>query len=174
MNAYSSMDSPYAAGSGGSHTATTPVPVVSDHRVSYALHAPMTPDIDLDAYKRNVGAQRLIAHINMISQIAGGILGALMTAAMSTLSDRADRCKVLALGMLSMAVRQLCFILVCRHPQSMVSTGGAILCVGPVSSKACLGEHRCSTPPWQLISRMSSQWTSCRCTASASWSSLLL
>lgn len=126
---YYPLSSSHQAGNAWDHT---PASLVSGQPDVSFLHTASPPDIDLDACKRNVGVQRLIAHINMISQIGGGILGALMTAAMSTLSDRAGRCKVLALGMLAITVRQLCFLLVCLHPQSMVRTGGAVLCIGPM------------------------------------------
>lgn len=90
------------------------------------------PDIDLETCKRDVNVQQLLARINMVSQIAGGILGALTVAAWSSFSDRAGRCKVLAFAVLGLALKELCFYLVLRNPQSMVSTGGAVLYAGPV------------------------------------------
>lgn len=97
-----------------------------------SLKPTLTLDMDLEACKRNVDVQQLLARINMVSQTAGGILGALTVAAWSSFSDRAGRCRVLAFAVLGLTVKELCFYIVLLYPQSMVSTGGAVLYAGPI------------------------------------------
>lgn len=89
-------------------------------------------DIDIDACKRNVKVQKLLAHINMVSATSNGILGAMSTAAWSSLSDRVGRTRILAMAVVGIAINQLLFLSVLVFPQAMVYTGGSVLFVGPI------------------------------------------
>lgn len=68
----------------------------------------------------------------MVAQTVGGILGALTTSAWSSYSDRAGRCRVTTFAVLGLTLKQLSFFLVLLYPQAVISTGGAVLCAGPI------------------------------------------
>lgn len=118
-------------------------PTVSSRECLGLMTGVLTRDAaewDLETCKRSVKVQRRVAHINMVSQFASGLLGAATTAAWSSLSDRVGRCRILTVTVVGQALKELSFLLVLVFPQTMVRTGGSVLDVGPVVDGLLGGE----------------------------------